>query len=79
MIIPATRRLKGFIISVGKYVTGKRNLFRPYILYIFLIRITSRFDLSMSICVVIRMNAGFSETLRARMLALSVRSTAKSV
>jgi len=43
-----------------------------YILYIFLIRITSRVDLAMSVCLSVRMNAEISETIRARLLRFGV-------
>jgi len=48
--IPVARRVKGYTRFVGKYVTGRRNLFRTHKEYIFLIRITSRVDLAMSVC-----------------------------
>jgi len=38
----------------------------------FLIRITSRVDLAMSVCPSVRMNAEISETLRARQLGLGM-------
>jgi len=50
LIIPVTRRLEGYTKFVGRYVTGRRKRFRPHKVYIFLIRITSRVDLSMSVC-----------------------------
>jgi len=37
-------------------------------LYIFLIRITSRVDLVVSVCLSVRMNAEISETVKARKL-----------
>jgi len=49
-IIPVTRRVKGYTRFVGKYVPGKRKRFRPHKEYIFLIRISSRVDLAMSVC-----------------------------
>jgi len=49
-LIPVTRRVKGYTRFVGKYVTGRRNLFRTHKVYIFLIRITSQVDLAMSVC-----------------------------
>jgi len=49
-LIPVTRRVKGYSRFVGKYVTGRRNLFRTHKVYIFFIRITSRVDLAMSVC-----------------------------
>jgi len=48
--IPVTRRVKGYTRFVGKYVTGRRKCFRPHKVYIFLIRITNRVDLAMSVC-----------------------------
>jgi len=42
IIIPVTRRVKGYTRFVGKYVTARRKRFRPHKVYIFLIRITSR-------------------------------------
>jgi len=50
LIIPVTRRVKGYTRFVGKYVTGRRKRFRSHKVYIFLIRITSRVDLAMSVC-----------------------------
>jgi len=50
IIITVTRRVKGYTRFVGKYVTGRRKRFQPYRVYIFLIRITSRVDLAMSVC-----------------------------
>jgi len=50
IIIPITRRVKGYTRFVGKYVTGRRKRFRPHKVYIFFTRITSRVDLSMSVC-----------------------------
>jgi len=47
IFIPVTRRIKGYTIFVGKYVTGRWNRFGPHKVYIFLIR--SRVDLAMSI------------------------------
>jgi len=47
--IPVTRRVKGYTIFVRKYVTGRRMRLRPHKVYIFLIRITSRVDLAMSV------------------------------
>jgi len=44
--IPVTRGVKGYTTFVGKYVTGRRNRFRPHKVYLFLIRITSRVRLS---------------------------------
>jgi len=50
LVIPVTRRVKGYTRIVGKYVTGRRKRFRPHKAYIFWIRITSRVDLAMSVC-----------------------------
>jgi len=50
LVIPVTRRVKGYTRFVGKYVTGRRKLFWPHKVYIFLIRVTSRVDLAMSVC-----------------------------
>jgi len=62
--IPVTCRVKGYTKFVGKYVTGRRMRFRPYKVYIFLINITSRIDLAMSV----QINAEISETTRTRKL-----------
>jgi len=64
IIIPDTRRIKGYTRFVGKYVTGRRKRFRPHEVCIFLIRIASRVDLAMSVCPSVRMNAEVSETIR---------------
>jgi len=69
IFIPVTRRVKGYTRFVGKYVTSRRKRFRPHKVYIFLIRITSRVDLTMSVC----LNAEISETIRARLLRLGVQ------
>jgi len=50
VLIPVTRRVKGYTRFVEKYVTGRRKRFRPHKVYIFLIRISSRVDLAMSVC-----------------------------
>jgi len=50
VVIPATCRVKGYTRLVGKYVTGRRKRFPPHKVFIFLIRITSRVDLAMSVC-----------------------------
>jgi len=47
--------------------------FRPHKGHIFLIRITSRVDLAMSVCLSVRMNAEISETIRARLLRFGVQ------
>jgi len=72
---------------VGKYVTGRRKRLTPYsISYIFLIRITSRVDLIMSVCPSVRpflrnmsvspsvrINAEISETMGATLLRFGVQ------
>jgi len=79
LIIPVTRRVKGYTRFVGKYVTGRRKHFRPHKLYIFLIRITSRVDLAMSVCPFVRMNAEISETIRARLLGFGMHLRSASL
>jgi len=49
IFIPVTRRVKGYTRFVGRYATGRRKQFRPYKAYIFLIRITSRVDVRLSV------------------------------
>jgi len=66
LVIPVTRRVKGCTKFVGKYVTGRMKRFEPHKAYIFLIRITSRVDLAMSVCPSVRMNAELSETIGIR-------------
>jgi len=39
VIIPDTRRLRGYTRFIGKYVTSRTKRFRPHKVYIFLIRI----------------------------------------
>jgi len=73
VFIPVTRRVKGNTRFVGKYVTGRRKRFRPHKVYIFLIRITSRVDLAMSVCPCVRMNAEISETIGARLFRFGVQ------
>jgi len=77
VFIPVTRRVKGYTRFVGKYETGRRKRFRPHKVYIFLIRITSRDDLAMSVCpsvrLSVRMNAEISETMGARLLRFGVQ------
>jgi len=79
IFIPVTRRVKGYTRFVGKYVTGRRKRFRPHKVYtrIFLIRITSRVNLAMSVCpsvrLSVRMNAEISETMEARLLRFGVQ------
>jgi len=73
IFIPVTRRVKGYTRFVGKCVTGRRKRFRPHKVYIFLIRITSRVDLVMSVGPSVRMNAEISETIRARLLRFGVQ------
>jgi len=48
--LPLTLRVKGYTRFVGKYATGGRKRCRPHKVYIFLIRITSRVDLAMTVC-----------------------------
>jgi len=74
IFIPVTRRVKGYTRFFGKYVTGRRKRFRPHKVYIFLIRITSRVDLAMSVCPSVRMNSEISETIRARLLRFGVKT-----
>jgi len=62
ILIPVTRKVKGYTSFVGKYVTSK--------VYIFFIRINIRVDLAMSVC---PMNAEISETIKARILGLGVQ------
>jgi len=50
LFILVTLRVKGYIRFVGKYVTDRMNRFRPYKVYVLLIRITSRVKLAMSVC-----------------------------
>jgi len=50
LFIFVTRIVKRYNRFIGKYVTGRRKSFRLHKKYIFLIRITSRVDLAMSIC-----------------------------
>jgi len=57
--LPVTRRVKGYTRFVG-----------PHKVFIFLIRVTSRVDLAMSLCPSVRMNAEISETIRATILEL---------
>jgi len=46
--------------------------YRPHKLYIFLITITSRVDLAMSVCPSVHINAEISETIKARKVGLSM-------
>jgi len=73
VFILVTRRVKGYTSFVVKYVTCRRKCFRPHKVYIFLIRITSRVDLAMSVCPSVRMNAEVSETIRATILGLGMQ------
>jgi len=70
--IPVTRRVE-YTRFVGKYVTGRRKRIRPHKVYIFLIRVTSRVDLAMSICPFVRMDAEISETIQATILGLGMQ------
>jgi len=71
--IPVTRRVKGYTKFVGKYVKGRRKRFRPHKVYIFLIRVNSRIDLAMSVCLSVRMNAEVSVTIRTRLLGFVMK------
>jgi len=51
-------------------VTGRMKRFLPHKVYVFLIRITSRVDLAMSVWPSVRMNAVISETIKAAILGL---------
>jgi len=73
VIITVTRRVKGTPRFVGKYVTGRRKRFRPHKVYIFLIRITSRVDLAMSVYPSVRMNAEISETIQTTILGFGMQ------
>jgi len=70
ILIPVTRKVKGYTGFVGKYVTSKRTRFRPHKVYIFFIRINIRVDLAMSVC---NIYAEISETIKARILGLGVQ------
>jgi len=72
IFIPVTRRVKGYTRFVGKYVTGRRKW--PYKVYIFLIRINSRVNLAMSVCLSVRMNAEISEATKAGILELGMQT-----
>jgi len=50
VFIPVTRRVKLYTRFFGRTVTDRRKRFRPHKVYIFLIRITCRVDLAMSVC-----------------------------
>jgi len=73
MFIPVTHRVKGYTRFVGKYITGRRKRYRPHKVYIFLIRVTSRVDLAMSVCTYVRINAVISETLKAAILGFGMQ------
>jgi len=72
---------KGYTRFVGKNVTGRRKRLRLHKVYtyihIFLIRITSRVDLAMSVGPSFRMNAEISETIRARLFTFLIRITSR--
>jgi len=68
--IPVTRRLKGYTSCVRKYETGIRKRFRPYEVFIFLVRNTSRLDLAMSAC---PFETEISETIIPREFAWFLR------
>jgi len=73
VFIPVTRRVKGYTRFVWKYVTGRKKRFRPHKVYIFFIKITSRVDLAMSVCLCVRMNSEISVTIRATILRLGMQ------
>jgi len=74
ILIPVTRRVKGYTRFVGRYVTGRRKRFRPNKVYIFLIRITSRVDLiRLSVCPSFRMIALISKTVKAAILGIGMQ------
>jgi len=73
IFIPATRRVKWYTRFVGKYVLGRRKSFLPHKVYMFLVRITSRVDLDMSVCPSDRLNAEISETIKATILGLGMK------
>jgi len=54
----------------GKYVTGIGKRFQPYKAYIFLIMITRRVDLAMSVRPSVHMSVEISKTITASMLGL---------
>jgi len=56
-----------------KYAKGRRKRFRHYKEYIYLISITSRVDLAMSVCLSVRMNVVISETTKARKFGLGMQ------
>jgi len=79
-ILSLTLRVNICIAFAKKYVTNIRKRYRPHKEYIFLIGITSRVDLAMSVCPAsrvdlamsvcpfVRMSAEISETIKARKL-----------
>jgi len=70
---PITHRVKGYTWFVKKYVTDRRKRFGPHKVFIFLIRITSRADLAMSVCPSVRMNAEIPESIRDRLLGFGMQ------
>jgi len=70
IVIPATRKVKGYTRFVGKYVAGRSKRFQPHKVYIFLITITSRVDLAMSVCPYERWDLG---TIISRLLGLGTQ------
>jgi len=74
LIIPVTRRVKGYIRFVRKNVTCKRNRFRPYKVHIFMSKITSQVDI---VCSYVLMNAEISETIEATTLKLDTLISAR--
>jgi len=67
-LLSITLRVNICIAFAKKYVTNIRKRYRPHEEYIFLISITRRVDLAMSVCPFVRMNADISETIKARKL-----------
>jgi len=62
IFILVTCRVKGYIVCREKYVTGRSKRLRPQKVYIFLIRITSRVDLVMPVCLCERCDLGNYKT-----------------
>jgi len=55
-LLKYVRRVKWYTRYVRKYVTGRKKSFQPYMVYIFLIRITSR-NRTRHVRLSVRMNA----------------------
>jgi len=68
-VYPLLVEQKGILDSSD--VTGRRKRFRPHKVYIILI--TSRVDLAMSVYPSVRMNDEISETIRASILGLGMQ------